>query len=66
MTEKQAAKFMKKFDNIYKNGLTEETEQFTDVFSKIYKYQYIDKKAEKFLETFGKIYQNKMKVYDLI
>ena len=65
MTDKEAAKFRKKFDNIYKSGLTEEAEQFMDVFGRIYKKHYIGE-TKTFLETLGKIYKNKMKVYDLI
>ena len=66
MTTKEADKFMTKFDNIYKGGLTEEAKQLLAMSEKLmWDDEMIDKK-EKLLEVYCKSFKIKMKVYDLI
>ena len=64
MTTKEADKFMTKFDNIYKSGLTEEAKQFKDMCIKF--FWEISDKMRKLLNVYGKSFKDKMKVFFLI
>ena len=61
MTTKEADKFMTKFDNIYKSGLTEEAKQFREMYKKF--HWMISDKMEKLLDVYLKLFKDKMKVF---
>ena len=65
ITEGEAEKFIKKFEEIYKSGLNEEVEHFRDAFIKICKLEDNDD-ADEFMKRFRKVFNCKMKVYNLI
>ena len=64
MTTKEADKFMTKFDNIYKSGLTEEAKQFKAMYRK-FGWEISDK-MRKLLGVYRKSFEDKMKVFFLI
>ena len=64
MTTKEADKFMTKFDNIYKSGLTEEAKKFQTMYGKFRRT--ISDKMTKLLDVYGKFFKDKMKVFFLI
>ena len=64
MTTKEADKFMTKFDNIYKSGLTEEAKKFQTMYGKF--HWKISDKMTKLLDVYGKFFKDKMKVFFLI
>ena len=64
MTTKEADKFMTKFDNIYKSGLTEEVKQFKAMCRK-FGWE-ISGKMRELLGVYRKSFEDKMKVFFLI
>ena len=64
MTTKEADKFMAKFDNIYKSGLTEEAKQFKAMYGKF--GWGISYKMRELLGVYRESFEDKMKVFFLI
>ena len=64
MTSKEADKFMTKFDNIYKSGLTEEAREFNAVLNK--SCNRISSEMLELVTIYDKFFEGNMKVFDLI